>query len=352
MVRLDPKKLRDLVTGVFLEVGSKREEAELISLHLVDSNLAGHESHGVVRVPRYVEYVRNGQVRPNQTGKVVHDTGTMLLIDGGAGFGQSVGQQAVMLGIGRALDQGLALVGLRNTGHLGRIGGWAELAAKAGLVSIHFVNSPGRGGIQVAPGGGRERRLAPNPIAIGIPQASAPPFLLDITSAVIPEGKVLVALNRSESLPEGVAIDAEGQPTRDPKSYYGPPPGALLPIGGHKGFGLCMAIDLLAGALTRGGCSDPRQTLFGNNMMSVYINPGAIGSSAYLADAVRDLSYWVRSAAPIELGDEVLAPGDMEARCRAARLEKGVPLDPTTWRLVRETALSVGVAAKCIDAVL
>jgi uncharacterized oxidoreductase len=118
----------------------------------------------------------------------------------------------------------------------------------------------------------------------------------------------------------------------------------LLPIGGHKGFGLCMAIDLLAGALTQGGCSDPRQTLFGNNMLSIYIDPRAMGSSSYLAEAARDLSAWVRSATPIRSGDEILAPGDMEERTRTHRLAHGVPLDPTTWRSVCDTATALGVS--------
>jgi uncharacterized oxidoreductase len=344
-VTVPSDQLTDFVTRIFEANGSSPGEAQAIARYLVSSNLAGHESHGVARVPRYVGYVRDGQVRVNQTGTIVTDTGAIVVIDGNAGFGQAIGERAVRLGIERALKHGIALVGIRNTGHLGRLGAFAEAAAESGLVSLHFVNSPGRGGIQVAPAGGRERREAPNPLSIGVPNADGPPFLLDITSAVIPEGKVMVALNRGDALPEGAAIDADGRPTRDPKAFYGPPQGALLPIGGHKGFGLCMAIDLLAGALTRGGCSDPRQTLFGNNMLSIYIDPDAMGSGTYLADAARDLSAWVRSATPIRPGDEILAPGDMELRNRRHRLAHGVPLDPTTWRSICDVAATLGVSA-------
>jgi uncharacterized oxidoreductase len=349
MVLLQTEQLGDFVTQIFVALGSDRPEAETVSRFLVDSNLAGHESHGVVRVPRYVGYVKSGQVRLNQTGSVMVDAGNLVVIDGNAGFGQTICQQAVTLGIERALERGVALVGVRNTGHVGRVGAWAELAAAKSLVSLHFVNSPGRGGIQVAPAGARERRVAPNPLAIGIPKASGAPFLLDITSAVIPEGKVLVALNRGELLPEGAAIDADGQQTRDPKAYYGPPFGALLPIGAHKGFGLCMAIDLLAGALTQGGCSDPRQTLFGNNMFSIYIDPAAMGSGNYLGDAANDLCAWVRSATPIRPDVEILAPGDMEARTRAHRFAQGIPLDHQSWRSICETAASLGVSHAAVD---
>jgi uncharacterized oxidoreductase len=337
------ERLTDFVQRIFVALGSAPEEAEAVAHYLVDSNLAGHESHGVVRVPRYVGYVRDGQVRLNQKGMITLDVGSLVVIDGNAGFGQVICRDAVTLGIERAARHGIALVGVRNTGHVGRVGAWAEMAAAKGLVSLHFVNSPGRGGIQVAPAGARERRIAPNPIAIAVPKPDGPPFLLDITSAVIPEGKVLVALNRGDLLPEGAAIDANGKPTRDPRAYYGPPPGALLPIGAHKGFGLCMAIDLLAGALTQGGCSDPRHALFGNNMLSIYIDPARIGSADFLREAVRDLCAWVRSATPTAIDGEILAPGDIEARTRADRLTHGVPLDGSTWRSICETAASLGV---------
>ena len=316
-VLLQTERLVDFVTQIFAALGSDRPEAETVSHFLVD--FEPHRPRIAWRRPSSsLCRLREERTSSSQSNRGRHRRRRQRgwCIDGNAGFGQTICKQAVTLGIERALERGVALVGVRNTGHVGRVGAWAELAAAKRLVSLHFVNSPGQGGIQVAPAGARERRIAPNPLAIGIPKPSGPPFLLDITSAVIPEGKVLVALNRGELLPEGAAIDADGQPTCDPKAYYGPPLGALLPIGAHKGFGLCMAIDLLAGALTQGGCSDPKQTLFGNNMFSIYIDPVAMGSGDYLADAVNDLCAWVRSATPISAGGEILAPGDMEARTR------------------------------------
>ncbi len=341
---LKPEQLTSYVSDIFVANKSRRGEAEAIARHLVASNLAGHESHGVVRVPRYVKYVADGEVQANQTGSLILDAGATVLIDGNSGFGQVIGEDAVRLGIDRARQSGVALVGIRNVGHLGRIGGWAELAAAEGIVSLHFVNSPGRGGIQVAPFGARERRLPPNPMAIGIPRPDSAPFILDFTASVVPEGKVLVALNAGELLPEGAAIDAAGRPTREPKDYYGPLPGALLPIGGHKGSGLCMAIDLLAGALTRGGCSDPKEIKFGNNMLSIYIDPATLGSDDYLANSVADLTEWVKSAAPVSAGTEVLVPGEREARLRSERSVSGVPLDETTWLQIVETAEQLNVS--------
>jgi uncharacterized oxidoreductase len=349
-MRLESSRLTKFVAAIFQANKSDAGEADTIARHLVSANLAGHESHGVVRVPRYVKYVDDGEVHVNKVGTLEVDAGGVVIIDGNGGFGQTIGEQALQVGIERARAGGVALVGLRHVGHLGRLGGWAEYAAAEGLVSMHFVNSPGRGGIQVAPFGGRERRLPPNPFAIGAPSASGRDFILDFTASVVPEGKVLVALNAGALLPEGAAIDSSGKPTRQPKDYYGPPAGALLPIGGHKGSGLCMAIDLLAGALTRGGVSDPDLIAFGNNMLSIYIAPESLGSDAYLATAVDELAAWVKSSAPVEPNGEVLVPGEMEERNRRDRLANGIPLDAVTWSQIVSTAERLGVSGK--DSVL
>jgi uncharacterized oxidoreductase len=349
-MRLKSSRLNEFVAAIFRANKSNPQEAETIARHLVSANLAGHESHGVVRVPRYVKYVEDGEVHDNKNGTIEIDSGGVIVLDGNGGFGQTIGEQASRIGIERARKHGVALVGIRHTGHLGRLGGWAELAADEGLVSMHFVNSPGRGGIQVAPFGGRERRLPPNPFAIGIPSSSGRDFILDFTASVVPEGKVLVALNAGTLLPEGAAIDSSGKPTREPKDYYGPPAGALLPIGGHKGSGLCMAIDLLAGALTRGGVSDPDVIAFGNNMLSIYVLPEAMGSGDYLRSAVDELVAWVKSSAPIAAAGEVLVPGEIEERNRHDRLANGVPLDTVTWSQIVNTAERLGVDGK--DSVL
>jgi uncharacterized oxidoreductase len=345
MPRVKADRLTDFVAAIFEANGSNRSEAEAIARHLVGSNLAGHDSHGVVRVPRYVNYVRDGDVLPNRSATIDVDFGGVVVIEGNGGFGQSIGEQAVDIGIRRARELGVALVGIRHVGHMGRLGAWAEQAAAEGLVSLHFVNSPGSRGIQVAPFAGRDRRLAPNPMAIGVPAPTGPHFILDFTTSVVPEGKVLVALNEGKLLPEGAAVDADGNPTREPKDYYGPPAGSLLPIGGHKGSGLCMAIDLLAGALTRGGVADPNRLSFGiNSMLSIYVDPARRGSDAYLANAVTELSAWVKSAAPLDEGGEVLVPGEMSERNRRERLAHGIPIDAATWTQIMGTAAELGVA--------
>jgi len=336
--------LKCFVAATFAQAGNQPAVAERIAHHLVESNIAGHESHGVIRVPLYLGWQRDGVVVAGPRGTVVRDAGAVALIDGGFGYGQVVGELAVSEGIDRARTYGVGLIGVKHCGHLGRLGGWAEMAAARGFASVHFLNSPGKAG-QVAPFGGRERRLAPNPMAIAIPQSGRHPLLLDITTSVIPEGKVRVALNKGLALPDGAAIDAAGRPTRDARAFYGPPPGALLPTGGHKGSGLCMMIDLLAGALTGGGASDPHVDGRGNNLLSLYIDPDRLAGREALAAAARDLSDWVNSAAPITAGGEVQSPGDYEARRRAEREALGVPLDTETWRQLVDAGAALAVAA-------
>lgn len=343
--RIAVADLKRFVAAVFAAAGNAPDAAERIAHHLVESNVAGHESHGVIRVPLYLGWQRDGIVVAGPRGRLVQDAGAVALIDGGFGYGQVVGELAVAEGIRRARTHGVGLIGIKHCGHLGRLGGWAEIAAAAGLASVHFLNSPGKGGIQVAPFGGRERRLPPNPMAIAVPQRGRHPLLLDITASVIPEGKVKVALNKGIPLPEGAAIDAQGRPTRNPRDYYGPPPGALLPSGGHKGAGLCMMIDLLAGALTGGGAADPRVEGRGNNLLSLYVDPDRLAGGDALAAAARDLSDWVNSATPIESGGAVLSPGDYEARQRADREARGVPLDAETWRQLIDAGAARGLAA-------
>jgi uncharacterized oxidoreductase len=331
------------VARIFAAAGSEEPYAARVAHRLLESNLAGHESHGVIRVPLYLQWQREGRVIANRSGRVISDRGALATIDGEFGYGQVVGELMVEEGAKRAAAHGVATIALRRAGHLGRIGGWAEMAAARGLVSLLFVNSPGRGGIQVAPFGGRERRLPPNPFSIGVPRAEGPPLVLDVTTSVVPEGKVRVALNSGASLPEGAVIDAVGRPSRDPKAFYGPPAGALLPMAGHKGSGLCLMIDLLAGALTGGGRADPNVEGHGNNMLAIFLAPERLGGAQSLAADAADLAAWVKSAAPIEPGVEVLVPGEREATLRVERLARGVPLDAETWRQIASAGTALGV---------
>jgi uncharacterized oxidoreductase len=296
----------------------------------------------VLRVGKYLEWSRAGWLRPNTAPTIVFDSAALAIIDGNRGFGQVIGEFATNLGIAKAAKTGIAMIGLTNCGHLGRLGDWAELAAAAGQVSLHFLNTSGAQ--RVAPFGGSDRRLSTNPMAIGVPLAGGEPTILDITTSMVAEGKLMVALNKGERVPEGWIVDRRGKPTTNPKDFYDG--GALLTIGAHKGSGLSILTDLLAGAVTTGKSSDPADTILRNNMLSIYIAPAVYDKEGgVLAEASRFVE-WVKASPPVKAGEPVLAPGEVERRTRAARLANGVPLDDKTWGDLVAAAAAVGIDAK------
>ncbi|MBI3367515.1 MAG: malate/lactate/ureidoglycolate dehydrogenase, partial [Burkholderiales bacterium] len=201
-------------------------------------------------LPRYTDSFLEGGLKPNAHVKVLHDSGAMLRIDGSAGFGQVVAREATALGIERAREHGSCIVALGNAHHIGRIGAWAEQAADAGLVSIHFVNVISRG--IVAPFGGSDARFGTNPFCAGVPLTGREPVILDFATSVIAQGKTRVAHNKGEPVAPDCLIDDHGRPTQDPRYTVVPPFGALLPFGGHKGAGLALMCELLGGALAAG----------------------------------------------------------------------------------------------------
>ncbi|MEJ7667193.1 MAG: malate/lactate/ureidoglycolate dehydrogenase [Casimicrobiaceae bacterium] len=344
--RIPVAALRAFVALAFRATGSAEGEAGIIGDHLVDANLAGHDSHGVIRVSKYVDWHAKGMVLANQHAVIVRETLCHAVVDGQFGYGQVIGREAMDLAIGKAQQSGICVMSIRNAGHLGRIGAWAEHVANAGLASIHFVNTSGFG-ILVAPFGGTDRRLSANPIAAGAPGPDGAPLVLDISMSAIAEGKIQVALNQGKQLPEGCTIDAEGRSNRDPATFYGPPVGALLPVGGHKGYGLSIFCEILAGALSGGQTTHPENATAGrlvNNMLSVVFDPAAFcGEEAFTAEIVR-MAAWVKASPPATPGGHVLLPGEIERRTRAERERDGVPLDTVTRRQISASVQALGMA--------
>jgi len=335
-------RLHTIIAGIFHAAGCSAAEAARIAEHLVEANLVGHDSHGVIRTGPYVRWLKAGQVLADRRIRIAFENEAIAVVDGQFGFGQTVGLQAMELGIAKAAKHGVAVVALRNAGHLGRIGAWPLMAAQAGKLSLHFVNTSGAG-ILVAPFGGINRRLSANPIAAGIPRAGRPPILLDMSACTIAEGKIKVALNRGVSVPENCIIDSAGRPTTDPQAFYANPPGAILPIAGHKGYGLAVMCEVLAGALTGGGCSNPENAgRLANGMLSIILDPSFFQSDAAFAAEIERFIEWVKSSETVSADGEILMPGDIEERTRVSRLRDGIDLDTTTWSQIVETAKSVG----------
>jgi hydroxycarboxylate dehydrogenase B len=349
-IHIPADALTHFCADIFACAGCKPEEAGRVSASLVDSNLTGHDSHGVIRVPRYVDWVRSGDLIPNQSMERVVDTPVIGVLDGRFGFGQTMAPMAVDIGVEKARATGLSAISLRNSGHIGRVGEWAERAAAAGLISIHFVNAAGS--ILVAPFGGLERRLSTAPFCVGVPREGAPPIVLDFATSLVAEGKVNVASHGGKPLPPDALIGPDGAFSGDPALIYGPltsegtrdhkhGPGAMRAFGEHKGSGLALLCELLGGSLTGNGATEPDRK-FANGMFSLYLDPGQIDPAhVFDADMTRYLD-WFQQGKAIP-GEAILTPGEPERASRAKRAQSGVPLSDEAWALIKATARSVGV---------
>ena len=348
-ITIAPAALTRVCRAVVEHGGSQPEEAVLVAENLVLANASGHASHGVGMLPRYVDSLREGGLLPNRHVRVELDTGALLRLDGGSGYGQVVGREAMALGIERAFEHGVCVVALANAHHLGRIGHWAEQCLERGLVSLHFVNVVSRP--IVAPFGGLDARTGTNPVCIGVPRSNAAPIVVDFATSRIAQGKARVAFNRGEPVAPGTIIDDHGAPTTDPRYTVVPPYGAILPFGEHKGFGLSVAAELLGGALTGGlTCRDPhagsRRIL--NGMLSILIDPERLGTLAVLSAETEAYLEWLRRSPVPEGSAGILLPGEPERLERRRCALEGISLDLATWEEITLAAAKVGLSgAEC-----
>ncbi|NDL65248.1 malate/lactate/ureidoglycolate dehydrogenase [Acerihabitans arboris] len=322
--------LRDYVAARLTDIQVTPDVAATVADNLVDACLKGHDSHGVTMLPRYIAAISEGGLRPQAQAVVTLDAGAVLSFNGGQGFGQVVGRQAITAGIARAKEYGVAVIGLADAHHLGRIGAWAEQAARAGLVSIHFANVNSRS--PVMPWQGQQPRLGTNPFCVGIPVADGRhPLILDFATSIIAGNKARLAWNAGRPLAPGCIVDDRGQPAVDPRWLMTEPFGALLPFGEHKGSGLSVVCSLLGAALTGGMTErhdnrDKKRIL--NSMLSIIIDPEKLGGAGNYQQEIAGLLDWVRSSRE---DGALLLPGDAEQEKYEQRLREGIDIDATSW---------------------
>ena len=355
-IRVDVNYAIELITDIFKAKSCNNYEAKTIAERLCGSNLKGHDSHGIVRVPRYVLWMEWGWVFPNIKPELIVDSGALALIDAKQGFGQIAGEFAVDEGIKRAKLHGVSVVGLKNSGHLGRIGDWSERAADAGLVSLHFVNV--RGSLLVAPFGGSDRRGSTSPLSIGVPSKDTDHIILDMATSTVAEGKVMVAQKGGKPLPAGALIDSNGNLTINPEVMYGKinenevpnsenGTGAITAFGLHKGSGINFMMEILGGALTGSGVSagidDKEKRKFANGMLSLYVKVDNMVNFEYFLNEVRSYADFVRSSPPANKNEKVLIPGDKEISTYKDRLANGLPVAPIVWQNIKQTAKDLNV---------
>ena len=361
MIRIDAQQLETFIAAIFAGLGCPAPEAAAIGRYLTRSNLMGHDSHGVVRAPVYARWFEEGNVFPGREPKILTETPALAVVDGQRGFGQTMGPYATRLGIEKARAMGLAAISLRNSGHVGRIGDFAEMAAEAGLVSIHFVTAHGT--IITAPFGGVERRFSTAPYCVGVPRAGQEPIVLDFATSMVAEGKCLVASYGGTPLPAGALVTPEGELSSDPYQIYGETArgegarmyrqgkGAIRAFGDHKGSGLALICELLGGALTGTGATKDGSA-FANGMFSIFVDPARLDVEDFFDADVKRYVDFVKSAKPMPGVSEVLTPGEPERIARADRLKNGVPLSDDAWEAIKATARKYGVAEEAAPAPL
>jgi len=337
------------MTRTIQAAGSSPAEAKTVADNLVLANLSGHDSHGVGMVPRYIDAVLEGGLKPNTSVEVKLDGDSLLALDARRGYGQVVGEQAMRMAIERARQAGSCVMTLANAHHLGRIGHFAEMAVAQDLVSIHFVNVQSRP--VVAPFGGGDGRYGTNPFTVGIPLQGQPPFVLDFATSRVAQGKMRVAHNEGKTVPTGYLIDEHGRPTTNPGVVVVPQSnglfGALMTFGEHKGYGMAVACELLGGALTGSGtwhrAPDAKRAVI-NGMLTVLIDPKRLGTQESFAQEAQAFVDWVKQSPAAPGFEGVMVAGDPERKARVAREREGIVVDDTTWGEILQSARKVGLA--------
>jgi hydroxycarboxylate dehydrogenase B len=339
-------ELRSLVRRIFQAIHVPEGEAAWVAELLVRADLAGQDSQGVIRLPQYAQAIRATLTQPGAPFEIIQDLPSLALIDGHRGLGQVVARRAMELAIRKAQATKISVVGAHNLSHVGRLGDYTRMAAEQELVGIMMVNAGGTSPI-VAPFGGTAGRLGTNPISIAFPTGGSTPFVLDMATSVVAEGKVRVKRQRGEQIPEGWLIDHEGRPTTDPNVLYQEPPGALLPLGGlagHKGFGLAMVVEIVSGILARGGYGGQGTKPFSNGLFIIVIDISAFVDPDDFHGEIDDLLAYVKRAPTTPGVEAIMYPGEPEALAQQQREGKGIALDDTTWQQITDLAHELGIA--------
>jgi uncharacterized oxidoreductase len=322
---------------LFEAAGAPADEARLTAEDLVTNSLMGHDSHGVMRIPEYLDLVTQGTIIPGARSTVERTSATTAVVDCAHNFGPVGAHRAMRAALDIGAEHRLACVITRRCNHAARLGAYVQKAAERDFIGLATCNSPVHGHF-VLPWGGKEPRLATNPMAYAVP-TRGDPIVADFSTSVVPEGKIRMCRNEGKPLGPGWAVDATGRPTTDAALFYGPPRGSLLPLGGsagHKGFALGLLVELLGSALRGIACTDPK--VGGNGLCFLVIDPASFVPIERFKELVDETVAYMKSSPPAPGFAEVLVPGELEFRTLRRRQAEGVPVDPVTWRALQDHA--------------
>lgn len=342
MPRVNHTSLESLTQSIFMAHGCTAEAASQIAKSLVLANLCGHDSHGVVRIAPYLANIKRGVLQPNAELSILHETHSLVVADAQQGFGQVQMPAMIERLTSKANAQGIACGAMKRCGHIGQLSQWVEIAAHQGFAALLTVND--NGALQaVAPPGGIRPTLSTNPISIATP-SDPDPILVDISTSVVANGKILVAHKENKQVPDGWLRDKHGQPTTDPAVRYQDPPGSLNPSGGYKGFGLGFLLDVLVSGLTGGYCPPaPPEAVPANNVLMVLWDPQHFqGADHIVSEAVR-LEQFIRASPLLDEDSPISLPHDRSRKTNSERRTAGIPLGTEVYSQISEIAIRDGI---------
>jgi LDH2 family malate/lactate/ureidoglycolate dehydrogenase len=346
MPKIIAERLNEIGQALFVAAGVPPTEAETVMRHVVAANLAGHDSHGIIQVPTYIERVKVGHIVPGAPWTIVQESPTTTVVDGHWGFGYVVNERAMKLTIEKAKTANVAAATVFRQGHIGRVASYTLMAAREGMIGIATADS-GRSPKAVAPFGGREARLGTNPISIAMPSDLDGPLYLDMATSAAAAGKIALSVARGTPVPPGWIIDADGRPTTDPKQLR--QGGALLPVGGsegYKGYGLSVMVEILCGLLTGLGFGVEPTGRHNDGCFMAVFNVAAFRPLAQFKQEIGEFAAYLKATKPAEGSPGVYYPGEVEHLREQDRHKSGIEVEDATWEKLRDLAAGYGIAAR------
>lgn len=347
MTKVQADRLRRIGGALLEAAGVPPAEAEIVAGHCVSANLVGHDSHGIIQIPTYIDRMKAGHIVPGAPWKIVQESPTTTVIDGHWGFGYVVNEHAMRLTIEKAKTANVAAATVFRQGHIGRLASYPLMAAKQGMIGLITADS-GRSPKAVAPFGGREARLGTNPLAIAVPSDLDGPLFIDMATSAVAVGKVKVAQARGQSIPKGWVVDQHGGFTTDPQHLF--QGGALLPLGGpsegYKGYGLAVMVEILCGLLTGLGFGVEPTGRHNDGCFMAVFKVDAFRPLQQFKQEVADLARYLKATPPSEGSSGVLYPGEIEHRTESERSRSGIEIEAATWKKLQALAESYGIAGQ------
>jgi uncharacterized oxidoreductase len=342
MPRVPAERLRRIAQDLLVAAGAPPEEAAIVARHSIDANLAGHDSHGIIQIPTYIERIKVGHIVPGAPWTIVQESPTTTVVDGHWGFGYVVTERAMRLTIDKARSANVAAATVFRQGHIGRLASYTLMAAEADMIGLITADS-GRSPKAVAPFGGREARLGTNPISIAVPSDLPGPLFLDMATSAVAAGKIALAVARREPVPLGWIVDREGKPSTDPRQLRDG--GALLPLGvteGYKGTALSVIVEILCGLLTGLGFGVDPDGRHNDGCFLACFNVSAFRPVEQFKREVAEFARYLKDTPPAAGSPGVLYPGEPEYLREQERRQSGIEVEEATWHKLQSLAEQLG----------